>query len=344
VSIGGAELILGQLMSELDPAIDVAAAGVDQGVVDWLCAQRPGTAGTLLATVTGKRDAARFAANVRSIAALRADIFQANLNVPSACQYALAAATLVPGLRTVAVEHLPYPLTGRLQLALKRVTSARLAAHVAVGDQVAREVEGYAHLAPGSVRAIHNGVADRDLVQLPRPFTGPTVGTIGRLDRQKGMDVLLRSLAEIPGAGLVVVGDGPERESLERWAQALGLSDRVCFQGWQKDARRHLTTFDVFALASRFEGFPLVIVEAMLAGLPVVATNVGSVSEAVLDQRTGVLVDSENAAALTAALGSLLADPELRRRMGAEGRERAQVFTPVAMARAFEDLYQELLA
>jgi glycosyltransferase involved in cell wall biosynthesis len=158
------------------------------------------------------------------------------------------------------------------------------------------------------------------------------------------MDVLLRSLAEIPGAGLVVVGDGPERESLERWAQALGLSDRVCFQGWQKDARRHLTTFDVFALASRFEGFPLVIVEAMLAGLPVVATNVGSVSEAVLDQRTGVLVDSENAAALTAALGSLLADPELRRRMGAEGRERAQVFTPVAMARAFEDLYQELLA
>jgi glycosyltransferase involved in cell wall biosynthesis len=343
-SIGGAELILGRLMSELDPNIEAVATGIDHGVVDWLASQRPGTTGKVMPPVFGKRDAAEFAGNVRSVAGLRADIFHANLSGPAACQYALAAASLVPRVRTVAVEHLPYPLTGRLQLLLKQITSRRLSAHVAVGHEVARQIERYAHLRPGSVRAIHNGVADLDLVPLPRPFTGPTVGTIGRLDRQKGIDVLLHSLAEIPGAGLVVVGDGPERASLERLARELGISDRVCFQGWQKDARRHLTTFDVFALASRFEGFPLVIVEAMLAGLPVVATSVGSVSEAVLDHHTGLLVGSGDVAALTAALGSLLSDPELRLRMGAEGRERARAFNPAAMARAFEDLYRELLA
>src|SRR5438445_48607 len=84
-------------------------------------------------------------------------------------------------------------------------------------------------------------------------------------------------------------------------AARLRLSERVRFEGWREDPRRYLTTFDVFALPSRFEGFPLAIIEAMLARLPVVATRVGSVPEAVADGETGLLVGPEDPAALAAA-------------------------------------------
>ena len=244
--VGGAEISLGVLLSELDPAFEAVVTGTDPGVVDWLVSRRPGAASRILPAVAGKKDGRAFAGNVGAITSLRPRIFHANLAVPSAGQYALAAATLVPGVRTVAVEHLPYPLQGGLQTWLKRVTSRRLAAHVAVGQEAARQVERYARLSPGSVRVIHNGVPDVALEPLPRPYAGPTIGAIGRLDRQKGFDLVLRSLVELPDSHLVVVGDGPERHALEQLAAELGVSARTEFQGWRDDARRHLTTFDVF--------------------------------------------------------------------------------------------------
>ena len=191
---------------------------------------------------------------------------------------------------------------------------------------------------------IHNGVPDVALESLPRPYAGPTIGTIGRLDRQKGFDLVLRSLVELPDSHLVIIGDGPERGALEQLAAELGVAARTEFQGWRDDPRRHLTTFDVFVAPSRFEGFPLVIVEAMLAGLPVVASAVGSVAEAVVDGRTGLLVPPEDPRALARALAALLGDSGRRMSMGAAGREHAQAFTPRAMALAYERLYHEILA
>jgi glycosyltransferase involved in cell wall biosynthesis len=341
---GGAEASLGTLVSELDAGLDVILAGIDAAVIERLAARRPGGRTRAIPAVRDKWDVSSFVANVREIRALGCGIFQANLHVPSACQYALGAAALTPGLRTLAVEHLPHPLHGRLQRSLKRFTSRRLAAHVAVGERVARDVEELAGLAPGSVRTIHNGVPDVDLRPMPRPFDGPVVGSLGRLDRQKGYDVLLRALAELPDARLVIVGEGDQRGALERLAAELGIGERVRFEGWHEEPRPYLTMFDVFVLPSRFEGFPLSIVEAMLARLPVVATAVGSVPEAVADQSTGRLIPPENPAALAAALRELLDDPERRARMGARGRQRALVFTPAAMARAYERLYEEILA
>jgi glycosyltransferase involved in cell wall biosynthesis len=336
---GGAETSLGHLVAELDPGLDVSVLGVDRDVVERLAGRRPGAAAHVLPPVATKRDLGAFAAHVRALRRLRPDVLHANLTTPASCRYALLAATLAPGVRTVAVEQLPYPLEGRLQFRLKRFTSSRLAAHVAVGDQAARDVEGFVGLPPGSVRTIRNGVPDVPLEPLPRPFGGPTVGSVGRLDRQKGYDVLLRALAELPDAALVLVGDGPERAALER--QAAG---RVRFAGWQDEPRGHLTTFDVFALSSRFEGFPLGIVEAMLAELPVVATRVGSVPEAVRDGETGLLVPADDPHALAAALRRVLDDAELATSLGRRGRELAlERFTAAAMARAFEALYEEIL-
>jgi glycosyltransferase involved in cell wall biosynthesis len=118
----------------------------------------------------------------------------------------------------------------------------------------------------------------------------------------------------------------------------------VVFTGWSDEPRRHLTTFDLYVLPSRIEGFPLAVVEAMLAGLPVVASTVGSVADAVLDGETGLLVPAENPEALASAVGTLLADPDRMRAMGNRGRELARrQFTATAMAARFESLYQELL-
>lgn len=342
-TLGGAEAVLGTLLGGLDQRYSAVAAGVDSKVLSRLVGQRPGTPARVLPAVRGKGDLAGFWANVRALRGLGADIFHANLPVPSSCQYALAAATVVPGLRTVAVEHLPYPLDGSLQLRLKRFSSRRLAGHVAVGDAVARQVEELARLRRGSIRTIHNAVPDIELEAVPRSFPGLTIGTIGRLDRQKGFDILLRALAEIPDAALVIVGDGPEREALRRLAIALKVDDRVRFEGHRRDARRYLTAFDVFVLPSRFEGFPLAIVEAMLAGLPVVATDVGSVAEAVAGGETGLLVPPEAQSTLARALRRLLDDAELRARMGANGRARALERSPASMAQTYAALYDEIL-
>jgi len=127
-------------------------------------------------------------------------------------------------------------------------------------------------------------------------------------------------------------------------ADTLELGGRVHFLGWSAEPRRHFSTFDLCAVPSRIEAFPLVVVEAMLAGLPVVASEVGSVADAVVDGETGLLVPPDDPDALAAALRALLDDPERMKLMGLRGRERArQRFTAEAMAARFESLYAELL-
>jgi glycosyltransferase involved in cell wall biosynthesis len=126
-------------------------------------------------------------------------------------------------------------------------------------------------------------------------------------------------------------------------ADKLSVASRVVIAGWQDDARSQLTAMDVYAAPSRLEGFPLGVCEAMLAGLPVVASAVGSMSEAVVEGRTGLLVPPEQPEALAAALRALCRNEKLRGELGAAGRRRAlQLFSVDAMTRAYESLYEEL--
>jgi glycosyltransferase involved in cell wall biosynthesis len=157
--------------------------------------------------------------------------------------------------------------------------------------------------------------------------------------------VLLAAMAQVPDTRLVIVGDGTEREDLRRRAGALGIADRVDFVGWQDDARPAIESFDVFALGSRDEAFPLTIVEAMLGGTPVVATDVGSVAEAVVQEETGLLVPPGDVPALAGAIRRLLDDDALRGRLASAARARAEErFTDVAMARGYDALWSSLLA
>ncbi len=186
------------------------------------------------------------------------------------------------------------------------------------------------------------------LEMLGRPVP-PVVGCVGGLARHKGQAVLLRAIGRLGGGGagptVVFVGDGPERPALEAGAAALGGRARVVFTGERADARRLLPAFDLAVIPStEREGFGLAALEAMDAGLPVVASSVGGLPELVQDQVTGLLVPPGDETALAAAIARLVARPDERGRFGAEGRRRVEShFRAAPMARRIETLYEEAL-
>ena len=155
----------------------------------------------------------------------------------------------------------------------------------------------------------------------------PVVGLVGRLVPEKGVDVFLRAAAlvsgVVPQTRFLVVGDGPLRPDLEHRAAVLGLAGAVTFTGYRSDASHLLSGLDVLAVPSRSDGSPLVVCEAMAAGVPVVASRVGGLPDLVEDGGSGLLVRPGEAEDLARALVSLLLDPESARRLGARGRRLA---------------------
>jgi glycosyltransferase involved in cell wall biosynthesis len=343
-SFGGAEQALANLLAFLDPSFEIDVLAVDEEVGERIRSAREGAGLHLVPRAENKWDAGPIMRHLRVVRKLRPDIFHANLWTTVRGQYGVIAALLARGVRTVVVEQSPLPTDSPLQRFLKRVSSRRVSAHIAVGERSARAVEEAVGLPSGSVRTIYNGAPDVPIDPLPRRAEGPVIGAVGRLSPEKGFDVAIRALSDVPGATFVLVGDGSERERLEALARETGVAERVEFAGWSEEARRYLPGFDVFVLPSRQEGFPLAVVEAMLAGVPVVAADVGSVSEAVVEAETGFLVARDDPAALAGRLRHLISDPQLARKLGRSGRERAQAnFTAEAMARSFEQLYREIL-
>ena len=154
------------------------------------------------------------------------------------------------------------------------------------------------------------------------------VMAVAVLRRAKGLDLLLaaaqRVLGKRPEVRFVVVGDGPERETLERRAVELGLGDRVLFTGFRNDVTELLAVADLLALPSREDAFPTVLLEAAAAGLPAVASDVGGVPEIVVAGVTGLRVPPEDPAALADALIELISRPEERGRQGRAARKRAE--------------------
>lgn len=340
---GGAEISLANLAAALDPAIDVVVMGPDRETVEWIASHRPGAAVELVRRSSGYRDVRGLVSRVSSIRRIRPHVFQANLTNPWFTQDALAAAALVPRVRSIAVVHLPTPPPNPRLRRLTRVMSKTLAAHVTVGTASARDLEALIGLRPGSVLTIHNGVPPSGADAGPASRHDRTVLAVGRLHRQKGFDLLLRALALIEDARAVVVGDGDERRSLGALALELGVGERVELRPWDDGVRSAYGSYDALVVPSRFEAFPLTILEAMFAGVPVIASDVGSVAEAVVHGETGLLVPPGDVPALADAIRRLLADEQTRRELGGRGRDRAhRLFTADAMARAYEALYTEL--
>ncbi len=171
---------------------------------------------------------------------------------------------------------------------------------------------------------IHNAMADTFLFADPGYDKGPVrIVMVARLDAPKDHAVLFSALSGLRDYDWILdlVGDGPHEESLRDEVARMGLSDRVNFLGLRTDVAEILSRSHVFVLTSNWEGFPYSILEAMRAGLPVVASAVGGIPEAVRDNETGYLVGRGDAEALRDRLAVLLTKPDERVRLGAEGRK-----------------------
>jgi glycosyltransferase involved in cell wall biosynthesis len=177
------------------------------------------------------------------------------------------------------------------------------------------------------------------------PDGAPLVLAIGRLIAQKDHATLMRAFADVhrthSGAMLAILGDGPLAGETRSLTDELGLGGAVLLPG-RLETRDWLERADVFVHTSRWEGFGIVLLEAMLAGLPVVATRVSAVPEIVVDGETGVLVEAGDSPAFALALGGLLADPERSRALGAAGLARARSqFSVQRMTEATAAVYRQ---
>jgi glycosyltransferase involved in cell wall biosynthesis len=272
--------------------------------------------------------------------------------------HALAAANVVArvgarsaGVPVVAHLHIENHFrreTAPLIRTLDNRTARWCARLVAVSEDTKRayERQGYP---PGRIEVLYNGV---------RAFANgaaarndpPVIGEIGRLCDVKGQRELIRALAEIPDARLVLAGrdleqGGAFQAELEREAEQAGVRDRVEILGFHDDVPALLAELDVVALPSWTEGLPMVLLEAMAAGRPVVATPVGGTPELVVDGETGLLVPPRDPPALAAALRRVLADRDLAARLGEAGRRRvSERFTLQQMTGRMLELYDEIVA
>lgn len=341
--VGGAEINLSRLVASLSPRIEATVLGTNPDVVELLASQRPGTAAHLLPEVRSRYHLRAIASHAAAIRRTRPDILQISLNRPWGSQHAVLCGLANPRIRVLVVENSPRQPEKRRHLLYRRLTSRFLAGQVALGERSTALVAELAGVPLARITTIPIGVPDLPLEPPPRPAGGPLIGSLARLDPIKGIDVLLRAMTELEGVSAVIVGDGEARVALVALAQDLGVADRVTFAGWSDRARDYLALLDVYVLASRFEGLPVSVIEAMLAGLPVVASDVGGVADAVRDGETGVLVPPEDPAALAAAIRGVLADRDRMRALGQAGRARAlERFGAERMAAEFEALYSEL--
>jgi len=176
------------------------------------------------------------------------------------------------------------------------------------------------------LRIVHCGV-DPGLFEVKRHTSrGKNLLFVGRLAAAKGLPVLLEALVELEEATLDIAGDGPDREMLIEQVRSLGISDRVRFHGYlsQPQVRELLKQADVFVMSSFAEGVPVVLMEAMAAGVAVVATRIAGIPELVRHGESGLLVSPGDTAGTASAVRNLLENPELRNRYAAAGRKRVE--------------------
>jgi glycosyltransferase involved in cell wall biosynthesis len=279
---------------------------------------------------------------VRLARELRADVVHTHL--VHADVYGGIAAK-VRGSRLVSTKHNDDPFRRGAFRYVERGLARLADGVVTITDSLRRFTIDQVGISASKVETIHYGLDD-----LPEawgvnaddavPGGARVALAVSRLTAQKGIDVAIRALASLPeDVVLVVLGEGPERAALERLTRELGVEHRVFLLGRVPDVAAWLRRADVFVHPARWEGFGLAVLEAMLAGLPVVATNVSSLPELVVDGETGLLVPADDAAALAAAVSSALERPGL----GRAGLERGRAeFSVARMADRHVALYERI--
>lgn len=275
--------------------------------------------------------------------------------------YGTIAARWAGVRRIVQSRHNDDPFRRRLPIRLvNRLIWRTVTAGVGISESVTRftiEVEG----APArKMNTIHYGMElpippiDRAAAQrLLHEQIGAEpdailIGMVGRLIEQKGFRYGIQAFAKIadefPKARLVVVGDGSHRAILEGETRRAGVAKRVDFLGWREDSAELMAALDIFLMPSLWEGFGLVLLEAMSRAIPVVGSDVSAIPEVVVHGETGLLVPAADVDSMAEALRTLLGDPALRRHLGLLGEARLEdEFSADAMVRRYQTLYQSIL-
>jgi len=233
---------------------------------------------------------------------------------------------------------------------LMRRTVRRL---ITVSEVIKKDIMKYRLFPPEMVTVIYNGVdvalfsknscSDRKI-----SFNGPVIGTVARLEPAKGIKYLLDAAAiidkEYPWVYFVIVGDGPERNFLQQYAISLGIERRVFFFGFRNDVPSLLPLFDIAVIPSVQEGLSIFCLEALAAGCPVVASDVGGLAEIIIPYKNGLLVPPKNPRALADALVELLKNRTWAAALGRQGREMVeQKFTYEKMLERTKEVYAQVL-
>ncbi len=360
-TVGGAEKTLFSLATLLDPK-RFPVAGVVSLKPFGEYAERLAAAGirthTLgLASRPGLKDARALAELIRRE---RPDIVHALMyQAIQLCRLAKKSLAGEVPFRLISSPRVSYRTRGLFTLALdrwlKRHDDLLIAESEASRERLVRRL-GYA---PGKVKVIRNGVdlahwtvskleRQKKRLELRLGADDVLIGTAGRLDRQKGHDVLIRAMARLTGSHpvrCVILGEGPQRPGLERLIRELSLEKSVWLLGERGDVTSWLSALEVFVLPSRWEGLPNSLLEAMALGLPSVASAVDGVPEALTDGRDGLLVPPDDPAALAGALDRLLGDAALRARLGAAAHAAiAERFTLIRMMESYQAAYEQVLS
>ncbi len=243
----------------------------------------------------------------------------------------------------------------RAYAALDKRLLRRFDAVVAVSAAIASELER--HVAPRKVRRVPNGIdverfgATQQRTVAKHGFgldDKTVVGFVGRLSPEKGLSHLLRALARVAeqraDAAALIVGDGALRAALADEARALGIAERVVFAGEQHDTVAAYAAMDLFALSSLNEGLPMVVLEAMASGVPVVATRVGEIPQVLQEGACGWLVPPGDVPALAGAIADVLSDPQAARRVAAARTRVTDHFSALSMARAYRRIYDDVFS
>ena len=251
-----------------------------------------------------------------------------------------------------------HPAAARIFLWIERVFAMFTDRIVALTEGEKNDYVNLAVCPPSKLLKIHSGVdlkhftqTNEDVAEKKKALgirpTGPVIGFVGWLLSIKGPMYLLKAMESVwrahPNTTLVFVGKGDLDQKLKAEAGKMNVDGRVKFLGWRPDVEEIMPIFDIFVLPSLNEGMGRVLVEAMVAGKPIVASRVGGIPDLVKHNENGLLVPPADAAALANSLNQLLDDPNTAERIGAQGRSSCHRLSLDAMIEKIDKMYSEMI-
>lgn len=317
--------------------------------------------------VAHKHDPRHFVQLRKILLQKRPDVLHVHLWNPGSCRYAFLAFNSVkkklPSLRLVTTEHDPFPLTG-LKKKFKQWCLGLTNHTITVSNDNRHLLEQLYPEIKGEITTIYNGIdveewkhklskvsfAEHDNTRRDnlKSVTDETVFlTIAALHPRKGLIYLIEAFAKVikkyPKVKLVIIGEGPQKDELQELIKNLKLDHNIVLQGYCENVESYLLRSDIFVLSSIKEAFGLVLLEAMVAGLPLIATAVGGIPEIVTSERNGLLVPAKDSEALAQAMMWLLDHPHKKQEMSMYNKEDVKKFSVQQMALKTAQLYEKIL-